>query len=175
MAILITRKTIKGYDVIDSIVKTNLKVRSMPNRIFDENLGKFKWIVNFNAIAEHQFDNVMNAFSGKKEVDAEELNGMFMTFNIIENEEGVMPILPAKGESVEVTISTAFSKKFDMDVFVVATMRVLPSVKVKKFVFDDEEEFEDETPTAQPEVQPELTGVKATAEKATAKAPKVKA
>ena len=108
------------------------------NRIFDENLKKHKWITNLKAVAAHKIDSVKEAFAGKEEVEIEDLNGLTMSANTIEN-EGQTIELPIKNSDVKVIVDYVTNKKGER-MLAVTGMSVTPAARPKTFSFDDSED-----------------------------------
>lgn len=93
------------YDLVTNPGKVELVVRSVSNEMMNPNLpnGPQIRIVNFYAIAPHQFTNEVKAQYKSGTVDVGSLKTM--SFNVPANGR-----IPAKNEKVEVTVGFVNSK-----------------------------------------------------------------
>lgn len=70
-----------------------------------------KYIVTLKAVAADQIDRLKELFRNRDEVPIEETNGIFMTASIWENQEGVTPDLPIRGEEVLCNVDYVMNKE----------------------------------------------------------------
>lgn len=100
------------------------------NLVFDETLGKEKYIVNLKAIRGTDAGKVQSIFSGVDTIDITMLNGLTLAHNIIVNtgDESI----PANGEMVEVQFSFVVTKSGE-EKLVPTFMKVKQAVKAISF------------------------------------------
>jgi hypothetical protein len=124
------------YKVVRKTGKVFL-VATNNNRIWDDKLNLWKYIVNFRAITEENEAKVKALFAANPEgIEITDLNGLTMSCNIIDNGNVTLPI---KGEKVECIISEVESKRRNGEkVLIVESILVKKAVEADSFSFDDE-------------------------------------
>lgn len=122
-----------NYTIVRGPGKYKL-VAGNTNRIYDEKLGKYKHIVNLRAITEANEPSVKGAFGDKTEIEIQELNGLTMSHNIIEN-EGQTASTPMNGETVEAIVDWVDGR--EGKVLAVKKMLVAKAIEAEKFSFDE--------------------------------------
>lgn len=105
------------------------------HKIFDEALGKYKYIVNLKAVAKHKIDEVIALFDGKEDVELSELNGLTMSTSIIMNEPTDVINVPMNNENVKVTADFRPSRKGE-EILVITAIKVEEPVLAQGFNFE---------------------------------------
>lgn len=108
---------------------------SEKNLFTDEN-GRQRYIVGVRALAPDQLPQLQQVFAeGQEEVAIEETNGLFLTAAIWKKDENDQPMIPMKGEEVEVTVGLVANRDA-VEVLRITNIRVLPAKKATTLSLD---------------------------------------
>lgn len=136
---------IANYSMISGPGKYEVKAGAS-NLVFDENLGKEKYIVNLKAIRASDAAKVQALFAGKQSIDITLLNGLTLSHNVIVNSGNES--IPASGEMVEVQFDEVTTKA--NEVKLAATfMKVKKASRASSFASFLSEEATPELSTAE--------------------------
>jgi hypothetical protein len=104
-------------------------------RIFDQKLEKFKYIVNLKAIAAHKVAEVREVFADLDSIEMNELNGLTMSANIIEN-EGQTVNIPMKNQAVKVIVDYVPNREGNL-ILAITNIQVPQPIAATPFSFEE--------------------------------------
>lgn len=134
-----------NYSMISGPGKYEVKAGAS-NLVFDENLGKEKYIVNLKAIRASDASKVKALFAGNAAIDITLLNGLTLSHNVIVNSGNES--IPASGEMVEVQFDEVTTKAGEIKL-AATFMKVKKASRAGSFASFLEEEATPELSTAE--------------------------